>query len=112
VFDALKYVLVQASLLYPPEYQCDYFLYLAAAISTIEMVLAQEYDLGNENPICYLSQNPTDTEIQYSHVEKLDLAAIQAIQIFRHYILLRKTMVILDCSPMTYISSHQSLGVK
>ena len=30
-----------------------------------------------------------DPEMHYAHVEKLELAAVQAVQCFRHYILLR-----------------------
>lgn len=41
-FAALKYVLVQASLLYPRDYQRDYFMYVVATISTATMVLLQE----------------------------------------------------------------------
>lgn len=46
MFDALKYVLVQTSLLYPLDYQCSYFPYLVTSISTIEMVLVQEDGIG------------------------------------------------------------------
>lgn len=53
-----------------------------------------------------------DTEIKYTHVEKLDLVIVQAVQRFRHYSLLRKTMVVYDCNPMTYILSEQLLGGK
>ena len=87
-FDALKHVLTHASLLHPPNYSHDYFLYLAAFDSTIGMVLVQEDEFHNEHVIYYLSQNLNPTEIKYSHVEKLALAAVQAVQQFRHYILL------------------------
>ena len=43
-------------------------------------------------------------------MEKLALAAIQAVQIFRHYILLHKTIVTYDCNPMIYILTKQLLG--
>lgn len=73
VFDALKDVLIQASLLYRPDYQHDYFLYIVASITTIAMVLVQEDDVGTEHPISYLSQSLNDTEVKYTHVEKLAL---------------------------------------
>lgn len=38
-FDALKYVLVRASLLYPTDYRHGYFTYLVSVVSTISMVL-------------------------------------------------------------------------
>jgi hypothetical protein len=52
------------------------------------------------------------TEAKYLHVEKLALAAFQAIQHFRHYILLRKTNVIPNCNPMQHILTCQLLGGK
>ena len=50
------------------------------------------------------------TEIKYLHVEKLALAAVQAVQHFRNYILARKTTVISHCNPMQHILTHQLLG--
>jgi len=107
----LNIALIKASLVYSPNDQNDYFLYLTATDTIIGMVLVQEED-GIEHPIYYLSLNLNDTKSKYSYVEKLALAAVQAVQRFCHYILLRKTMVISDCNPMTYILSHQLLGEK
>ena len=111
-FDALKHALTHAPLLHPPNYNQDYFLYLAASHSTIGMVLVQEDEFGVEHVIYYLSRTLNPTELKYSHVEKLALAAVQAVQRFRHYILLRKTTVISDCNPMIYILTRQLLGGK
>ena len=108
-FDVVKDNLVRTSLMYPPNYQNDYFLYIVTAETTITMVLVQVED-GIENLIYYLSRNLNNTEVKYSYIEKVALAAIQAVQIFRHYIMLRKTIVISDCNPMTYILSRQFLG--
>jgi hypothetical protein len=72
---------MKASLMYAPDYQRDFNLYLAAADTTLAMVLVQEVD-GTEHPIYYLSRNINDTESKYSYVEKLALAAVQAIQRF------------------------------
>ena len=100
---------MKASLMYALDYQKDFNLYLAAADTTIAMVLVQEVD-GIEHPIYYLSKNLNDTERKYSYVEKIALAAVQAIQRFRHYVLFRKTTILSDCNPMTYILSRQLLG--
>ena len=43
-FDALKHALTTTPLLWPPNYNKDFLLYLAAAESTIGMVLVQEDD--------------------------------------------------------------------
>ena len=111
-FDALKHALTHAPLLHPPNYNQDYFLYLTASHSTIGMVLVQQDEFESEHVIYYLSRTLTPTELKYSHVEKLALAAVQAVQRFHHYILLRKTMVISDCNPMQYILTKQLLGGK
>jgi hypothetical protein len=111
-FKALKLSLTRALLLFPPDYSHDYFLYLAASDYTIGMVLIQEDDANDEHVIYYLSRSLMPTEIKYLHVEKLALAAIQAIQRFRHYILSRKTTVISNCNPMQHILTRQLLGGK
>jgi hypothetical protein len=102
-FEALKLTLTRTLLLFPPDYSQDYFLYLVASNSTIAMVLVQEDYSHDEHVIYYLSQSLMTTETKYLHVEKLALAAVQAIQRFRHYIFLRKTTVISNCNPMKHI---------
>ena len=104
-FEALKKLLVNTPLLRPPNYHCDFSLYLATTFNTITMVLVQDDDDGNEHVIYYLYRNLLDLETHYAHVEKLALATVQAVQHFRHYILLRTVILISDCNPMTYILS-------
>ena len=79
-FDVVKDTLVRASLMYPPNYQSDYFLYITVADMTIDMVLVQVED-GIEHPIYYLSHNLDDMEIKYSYVEKLALMAVQSLSL-------------------------------
>jgi hypothetical protein len=111
-FEALKLSLTHAPLLFPPNYSRDYFLYLATSNYTIGMVLVQEDEANNEHVIYYLSRSLMPTEIKYLHVKKLALAAVQAVQCFRHYILSRKTTVISNCNPMQHILTCQFLGGK
>jgi hypothetical protein len=66
----------------------------------------------DEHVIYYLSRSLTPTEIKYQHVKKLALAAVQAVQCFRHYILSRKTTMISHCNPMQHILTHQLLEGK
>jgi hypothetical protein len=107
-FKALRLTLTRT----PLDYGRDYFPYLAASDSTISMVLVQEDDSHDEHVIYYLSRSLTTTEAKYLHVEKLALEAIQVVQRFCHYILLRKTTVISDCNPMQHILTHELLGGK
>jgi hypothetical protein len=111
-FEALKLSLTRTPLLFPPNYSRDYFLYLTASDSTISMVLVQEDDSHDEHVIYYLSQSLTTIETKYLHVEKIALVAIQVVQHFRYYILLRKTTVISNCNPMQHILTCQFLGGK
>eukprot|EP00253_Pinus_taeda_P024634 PITA_24634 len=60
LFDALKKALVSTPLLSPPDYGRDFLLYLAAAESTIGMVLVQEDDALTEHVIYYLSRGLID----------------------------------------------------
>jgi hypothetical protein len=111
-FEALKLSLTQAPILFPLDYSRDYFLYLATSKYTIGMVLVQGDDAHDEHVIYYLSRSLTPIEIKYQHVKKLALAAVQAVQCFRHYILSRKTTVISHCNPMQHILTRQLLGGK
>jgi hypothetical protein len=54
-FDALTHALTTTPLLWPPDYNKDFLLYLAAIESTIGMVVVQEDDSFSEYVIYYLS---------------------------------------------------------
>jgi hypothetical protein len=111
-FDALKHTLTHAPLLHPPEYTKDYILYLVASTSTIAMVLVQEDSNGQAHMIYYLSKSLSGPKLRYSHVEKLAMVAVIAVQRFCHYILLRTTTVIANSNPMYHALTHQVLGGK
>jgi hypothetical protein len=102
-FKYLKLTLTHTPLLFPPDYSRDYFLYLAASDSTIAMVLVQEDESHDEHVIYYLSRILTTNETKYLNVEKLALAAVQAVQRFLHYILLCKKTVISNFHAMQHI---------
>jgi hypothetical protein len=78
-FEALKCSLTSSPLFCPPNYNKYFLLYLAAAKSTIGMVLVQENDLLEEHVIYYLSRGLVGPELKYSHVEKIALVAVHAI---------------------------------
>jgi hypothetical protein len=102
-FVALKHALISTPLLQPPNYNKDFLLYFVIAESTISMVLVQEDDLLSEYVIYYLSQGLVGPKLNYSHIEKLALAAVHAVQWFRHYILFRKTTIISIVNPFQYV---------
>ena len=78
-FDALNKALVSTPLLKPLEYSRDYLHYIATYKGTV---------------VYYLSRNLVGPELKYSHVEKLALASVHAVERLRHYILLCKTTVV------------------
>ena len=88
-FDALKRALASAPMLSPLDYSRDFLIYVATSMEMVGMGLVEEDEEICEHVIYYLSWNLIDAEIHYSHVEKLSLATIHAVQILRHYILLR-----------------------
>ena len=99
----MKCSLTSTPLLWPPDYKRYFLLYLVAAESTIDMVLVQEDDMLKEHVIYYLSRGLVGPELNYSHVEKLVLAAVHAFQWLCHYIMLRKTTVIVVVNPFQYV---------
>jgi hypothetical protein len=111
-FDALKHALTTAPLLWPPNYNKDFLLYLAIAESTIGMVLVHEDDLFSEYVIYYLSRGLVGLKLNYSHIEKHVLAAFHAVQQFRHYILFCKTTIIVVMNPFQYMFTRRVIGGK
>ena len=67
------------------------------------MVLVQEDYFLSEYVIYYLCRALVGLELNYSHIEKLALTAVHAVQRFRHYILFRKTTIIVILNPFQYV---------
>jgi hypothetical protein len=111
-FDALKKALLLAPLLKSPDYSRDYLIYIVVFEETIGMVLVQEDDELHEHVIYYLIRNLVGLELNYSHIEKLALAVIHAIQHLRHYILLCKTTVVSDVNMFQYVLTRSIKGGK
>ena len=109
-FKALKKDLLSAPLLCPPDYSRDFLLFLAVSESTIGVVLVQEDDKLIEHVVYYLSRALAGPEIRYSHIEKLALVAVYAVQRLHHYILLRTTIVVVDVNSFQYVLSRWIVG--
>ena len=108
-FEGLKKALLLVPLLNPLDYSRDFILYLAVSKSTIGVVLVQEDDKLVEHVVYYLSYALARPKLKYSHVEKLALAAIYAVQRLHHYILLRTTTVVADVNPFQYVNAKNYL---
>jgi hypothetical protein len=76
------------------------------------MVLVQEDDSFSEYVIYYLSRGLVGPELNYSHIEKLALAAVHVVQRFRHYVMFRKTIVIAVMNPFQYMLTRRVIGRK
>ena len=99
-------------MLQPPNYTKDYSLYVVASLSTIGMVLFQTDENDQEHVIYYDIKSLLDSETQYSHVEKLALAMVIAVQKLCHYIFLHTTIVYAESNPMYYVLTLHILGGK
>ena len=108
----LKRALALAPVISPPDYSRDFLLYVVASMETIGMVLVQEDEELQEHVIYYLSSNLIDVEIHYSHVEKLTLATVHAVQRLRHYILLRQTLVVSHVNPFQFVLTRRMIEGK
>ena len=95
-----------------PDYSCEFLIYVIASMETIGMVLVQEDEELHEHVIYYLSWNLIDAEICYSHVEKLALATVHAVQRLRHYILLHQTLVIAHVNPFQFVLTRRMIEGK
>jgi hypothetical protein len=111
-FDALKKYLMSPPLLRPPDYKRDYFLYITTSKDMIVMVLVQEDDEIHEHVIYYFSQTLLGPELNYTHIEKLALVVVHAVQCLHHYLLLCKTIVVVDVNPFQYILTRRIIGEK
>ena len=76
------------------------------------MVLVQEDEELQEHVIYYLSRNLIDAEIRYSHVKKLALATVHAVQRLRHCILLCQTLVVAHVNPFQFVLTRRMIGGK
>ena len=64
----------------PPDYDCDYILYLSVSIVLVAGVLIQLGDDGHEHVIYYISKNISGPPLAYNHDDKIALAFVLAVQ--------------------------------
>ena len=51
-------------------------------------------------------------EIHYSHVEKIALATVHAVQRLRHYIILHQTLVVSHVNPFQFVLTRRMIWGK
>ena len=101
-----------APVLSPPNYSHVFLIYVATSMETVGMVLVQEDEELHEHVIYYLSRNLIEAELRFSHVEKLALATVHAVQRLRHYILLRQTLVVAHINVFQFLIIRRIIGGK
>ena len=74
--------------------------------------MVKEYEELHKHVIYYLSWNLIDVELHYSHVEKLALATIHAVQHLRHYVLLHQNLVLAHINPFQFVITTRMIGGK
>ena len=62
--------------------------------------------------IYYLSRGLIGLELNYSHIEKLALAAVHVVQRFCHYVMFRKTTIISIVNPFQYVLTQRVIEGK
>ena len=95
-----------------PHYSRDFVIYVSVSQEMIGMVLVQEDEELQEHVIYYLSRILIDAKLRYTHVEKIALATVHAVQRLRHYILLCQTFVVAHINPFQFFLARRMIGGK
>ena len=86
-FELVKKALTQTPVLISPNFTKDFYIFSFASEHTIAVVLLQNNDLGQEQPISFFSRALRDAPLKYNIMEKTALALVKALKDFRVYIL-------------------------
>lgn len=103
-FENCKDLLINDPILQFPDFSKPFVLTTDASNFAIGAILSQG-PIGNDKPVCYASRTLTDSEINYSTIEKELLAIVWAAKYFRPYLFGRKFQIITDHKPLTWIMS-------
>lgn len=107
--DSIKQYLLNPSILMSPTLGKPLLLYVATIKSSLEALLAQHNEEGNDHALYYLSRTMVGVKLNYSPIEKIYLALIFALQKLRHYLLTTMVHLISRADPLKYIMSGPSV---
>jgi hypothetical protein len=85
-FEAIKEAIVKSPVLVSLDYSKDFQVFSFAFEGTIEGVLLQKNDQGEEKPIAFMSKTLRYVEIKYAIMEKQDYALVKSLKHFRTYV--------------------------
>lgn len=103
-FEICKHLLTNDPILQHPDFNKPFILTTDASNFALGAVLSQG-TIGSDKPICFASRTLSDTEINYSTIEKELLAIVWAVKYFRPYIFGRKFQIVTDHRPLTWLMS-------
>lgn len=103
-FENCKTLLCNDPILQYPDFSLPFVLTTDASNVALGAVLSQG-KIGSDKPICYASRTLSDSELNYSTIEKELLAIIWATKYFRPYLFGRKFKIITDHKPLTWLMS-------
>nr|GEY42011.1 reverse transcriptase domain-containing protein [Tanacetum cinerariifolium] len=101
-FQTLKRKLNEAPILIAPDWDMPFELMCDASDFAIGTVLGQRQD-KHFRPIHYASKTMTEAESNYTTIEKEMLAVVYAIEKFRSYLIMNKSIVYTDHSALKYL---------
>ncbi|CAN6720148.1 unnamed protein product [Malus baccata var. baccata] len=109
-FDSIKAYLTSPPVLVPPQRGKPLKLYISASERSIESLLAQNNEGGNEQAVYYLSRILTEVETRYFPVERLCLALYFTANKLRHYMLPCHVHIIAKTDVIKYMLSKPMLA--
>ncbi|GJV49856.1 reverse transcriptase domain-containing protein [Tanacetum coccineum] len=101
-FETLKKKLTEASILIAPDWDLPFELMCDASDFAICAVLGQRHE-KHFRPIHYASKTMSEAESHYTTTEKEMLPVVYALEKFRSYLILNKSIVYTDHSALKYL---------
>ena len=111
-FNLLKERLVTTPvMLHFPDLNKPFTLDCDASKVGIAAILSQGAEEGKERVVCYASQALTTSERNYSAYQAECLAAVWAMQLFRHYIKMKPFRLRTDCHALQWLQKSKGVTV-
>ena len=110
-FDDLKDILCTFPVLQYPDFTQAFVVTTDASNYGIGGVLSQG-NVGKDPPVAYASRTLSDTEINYSTIEKELLAIIFCVETFRPYLYGRRFTLVTDHRPLVWMHNIKNPGSK
>ena len=104
-FNLLKTKLTSTPVLGIPDQRRPFTLMTDASDKTIGAVLSQD-----DHPIAFTSRKLLDAELNYPTHEKELLAIINALRVWRHYLLNQKVTIFTDHKPLEHFATQSNLS--